>query len=107
MNSCLTPEGIVKAYCDAWNRGDLDAIFDLFVVDARYDGANTTLVGRSAIRSMYEQTFASGEGRELIARPLESSAFTFSVGIYKYEARVAVKEFEVQAGLIVRQTMLS
>jgi hypothetical protein len=103
----MHPDAIVKAYCEAWNRADLDAIFDLFAVDARYEGANTTLVGRSAIRPMYERTFASGEGTELIARPLESSALKFSVGIYKHEARVAVKEFEVQAGLIVRQTMLS
>lgn len=102
----MQTQAIVKAYVDAWNRGDLDAIFDLFAVDARYDGGNTTLVGRSAIRSMYERTFACGEGRELIARPLESSAHAFSVEIYRYEARVAVKEFEVHAGLIVRQTML-
>jgi ketosteroid isomerase-like protein len=103
----MQPQAVAKAYCEAWNRGDLEAIFDLFAADAMYDGANTTLVGRSAIRSMYERTFASGEGRDLIARPLENDAHGFSIGIYKYDARIAVKGFEVYAGLIVRQTMLS
>jgi ketosteroid isomerase-like protein len=57
---------IVERYRDAWNRGDLDAIFALFAEDARYEGVATQLNGRNNIRNMYERTFASGEGRGLV-----------------------------------------
>ena len=96
---------IVEAYCDDWNRGDLDAIFDLFAADARYEGTNSTLIGRDAIRQMYERTFASGEGKELIARPVATGARGLSVAMYKREERIAVKQFEIRDGLIVRQSM--
>ena len=96
---------IADRYCDAWNRGDLDAIFALFAEDARYEGAATQLSGRTAIRSMYERTFASGEGSTLVARPIDADANRFSVAVYKDDERVAVKQFEIIAGLIVLQSM--
>jgi uncharacterized protein (TIGR02246 family) len=48
---------IVDLYCDAWNRGDLDAIFALFAEDAQYEEVTAHLTGRHAIRNMYERTF--------------------------------------------------
>ena len=54
---------------------------------------------------MYERTFASGEGRALVARPLEAGANRFSVAVYKGEERVAVKQFELREGLIAVQSM--
>ena len=98
-------KSLLEKYCDAWNRGDLDAIFVLFAEDARYDGASTHLIGRSAIRRMYERTFVSGEAKELVARPIPDDASLRSVGIYKDNECVAVKEFEIIDGLIVRQSM--
>lgn len=98
---------IIARYCDAWNRGDLDAIFDLFAADARYEGSNSQLNGREAIRQMYERTFASGEAKELVAEPIESDVGECLVGIYRDDACVAVKQFEMIDGLIVRQSMLS
>jgi hypothetical protein len=99
-------KAVVERYCEAWNRGDLDAIFALFAEDAQYEGASTHLIGRTAIRTMYERTFVSGEARELVARPIESAATVCSVGIYRRDECVAVKRFEVIDGLIVRQSML-
>jgi hypothetical protein len=54
---------------------------------------------------MYERTFKSGEANELVARPLEINASACLVGIYKREDCVAVKEFQIIDGLIVRQSM--
>src|SRR5688500_5438665 len=98
-------KSIAGRYCDAWNRGDLDAIFALFAEDARYEGVTTQLRGRNTIRKMYERTFASGEGCGLVARPVEADANRFSVAVYKCEECVAVKQFEIAEGLIVLQSM--
>src|SRR5918992_2876347 len=102
----MDAQSIIHAYCDAWNRGDLAEIFDLFAVDARYEGTSSTLIGRDAIRQMYERTFAPGDAKELIARPIVSDASIWSVGIYQRDECVAVKKFEIIDGLIVRQSML-
>lgn len=99
------PNSIVELYCDAWNRGDLDAIFALFAEDARYEGNSTHLIGRDAIRQMYERTFASGEAKELIAQPMEQHASSCSVGIYRHGECVAVKQFEITDGFIILQSM--
>lgn len=37
-------KSVLENYCDAWNRGDLDAIFALFAEDARYEGKNVILL---------------------------------------------------------------
>ena len=65
---------IVARYCEAWNCGDLDAIFELFAQHARYEGTTSELNGRDAIRQMYERTFASREAKELVAKPIEACA---------------------------------
>ena len=52
-------------------------------------------MGRSAIRSMYERTFMSGEAKELVARPIAEDTSLRSVGIYKGDECVAVKEFDI------------
>jgi uncharacterized protein (TIGR02246 family) len=106
MTGSTNAHAIVEAYCDAWNRGDLDAIFDLFAIDARYEGTSNTLIGRDAIRQMYERTFASGDAKALIARPVEAHADGLSVAIYEGGKRIAVKQFEIRDGLIVGQSML-
>ena len=98
---------MVEQYCNAWNRADLDAIFALFSEDARYEGTSSTLVGRDAIREMYERTFASGEARDLIAQPVDSDSHVLSVAIYKRGECVAVKKFDIIDGLIIRQSMVS
>lgn len=98
---------MVERYCEAWNRGDLDAIFALFAEDARYEGATTHLSGRDAIREMYERTFASDEVSELVARPFERNTGEYCVGIYKHEECVAVKQLEIVEGFIVLQSMQS
>jgi uncharacterized protein (TIGR02246 family) len=98
-------KSIVERYCDAWNGGDIDAIFALFAEDARYEGATTQLTGRNNIRKMYERTFASGEGRGLVVRPIETAANRFLVAVYSGDERVAVKQFEIIEGLIVLQSM--
>lgn len=54
---------------------------------------------------MYERTFVSGEAKELSARPLERSDGVHSIGIYRREECVAVKEFDIANDLIVRQLM--
>jgi hypothetical protein len=100
-------QSVLERYCDAWNRGDLDAIFVLFAEESRYEGTSTTLIGRDAIRQMYERTFASGEAKDLVAQPVASSTNAFSVKIYKRDECVAVKQFEILDGLIVRQAMSS
>jgi hypothetical protein len=63
------------------------------------------LLGRDAIRKMYERTFVSGEANELVAKPIERTAGVYCVGIYKHEECVAVKEFDILDGLIVQQCM--
>jgi ketosteroid isomerase-like protein len=100
-------KSLLEKYCDAWNRGDLDAMFALFAENARYEGVSTTLIGRDAIRTMYERTFASGEAKELTARPVETDASACSVEIHKSGECVAVKQFEICEGFIIRQSMLS
>jgi hypothetical protein len=55
---------------------------------------------------MYERTFASGEAKELVARPIERNDGVQSVGVYRRSECVAVKGFDIADGLIVRQTML-
>jgi hypothetical protein len=77
----------------------------LFAEDAQYEGVTAHLTGRHAIRNMYERTFKSGEADELLARPLEINASACLVGIYEREDCVAVKEFQIINGLIVRQSM--
>ena len=54
---------------------------------------------------MYERTFVSGESNDLAARRIEANANVSVVGIYKGEECVAVKQFEIVDGLIVRQSM--
>jgi hypothetical protein len=76
----------------------------LFAEHARYEGATTHLNGRKAIRQMYERTFASGEAKTLVARPIEANRVC-SVGIYRLDECVVVKQFEIIDGLIVRQSM--
>src|SRR5918996_6537942 len=98
-------KSVLERYCDAWNRGDLDAIFALFAEDARYEGTSTHLIGRDAIRRMYERTFLSGEASDLVARPIEANTTVCSVGIYKGEDCMAVKQFEIVDGLIILQSM--
>lgn len=100
------PKSLIDEYCDAWNRGDLDAIFGLFAEGALYEGSSIRLTGRNAIREMYERTFSSGEANELVARTAQSDAGEWLVEIYRRDERVAVKRFEIMCGLIVRQSML-
>lgn len=82
-------------------------MFALFAEGARYEGTSTHLIGRDAIRRMYERTFASGDAKALVARPIEGNTNACSVGIYKDEECVAAKEFEIVDGLIVLQSMLA
>lgn len=96
---------MIQRYCDAWNRGDLDAIFVLFAEKAVYEGVSTQLIGREAIRRMYARTFTSGEAKELVARPITRIGDANAVGIYNREKCVAVKAFDIANGLIVRQSM--
>jgi limonene-1,2-epoxide hydrolase len=55
----VTPGDIVRAFVDAFNRGDVDALAALYHEDAvNHQVANEPVTGRPAIRAMFEREFA-------------------------------------------------
>lgn len=49
------PEQVVRDFCDAWTRGDIDAVMDVFTPDAVYHNIPMDpTVGTEAIRTFIE-----------------------------------------------------
>ena len=58
----MTPTEIVKAWVDAFNRIDIDALAELYHPDAINHQVNTEPVhGREVIRKMFEEEFSKAE----------------------------------------------
>lgn len=102
---------VLEAYCDAWNRWDLDALFALFADDAVYRGTHRLLEGRDAIRRMYEASRARGRTSDLLARVVPLVSGTWGVGLYRRGGQgghqlVALKHVAVRAGRILAHDLV-
>ena len=61
MNS-MQPRDLVRAWVDAFNRGDVDALADFYAEDAiNHQVAESPVHGRAAIREMFAAGFASAK----------------------------------------------
>jgi steroid delta-isomerase-like uncharacterized protein len=60
----VTPE-VLQAFAEAWNRHDIDALMSFMAEDCVFEGSagpdvcGTRYVGRDAVRSGYEDVFAT------------------------------------------------
>jgi limonene-1,2-epoxide hydrolase len=55
----MHPKGVVRAWVDTFNRGDAEALADFYAEDAiNHQVANSPVIGRPAIRAMFEREFA-------------------------------------------------
>ena len=58
----MRPKEVVKAWIEAFNRGDADALADLYREDAvNHQVANEPVEGRAAIQAMFRREFAAAE----------------------------------------------
>ena len=58
----MRPKEIVKAWVEAFNRADIDALTSFYHEDAvNHQVANAPVEGRAAIRAMLESEFANAE----------------------------------------------
>ena len=58
----MEPRQVVRAFVDAFNRADAEALSALYHEDAiNHQVANDPVVGRAAIRAMFEREFAFAE----------------------------------------------
>lgn len=92
---------VLEHYCRAWNAGDIDRLFDLFAESAVYQGSTKQLCGRTAIRQMYESSFSGRAVRDLVATVIALRDGTQGVLLSCERQPVALKRFQVAAGLIV------
>jgi ketosteroid isomerase-like protein len=67
-----TPKEIVRAWVDAFNRGDADALADLYADNAtNHQVVQDPVEGRSAIRSMFERQFANADMKCIVENLFE------------------------------------
>jgi len=58
----MTPKDILQKWIDAFNKADLEAISDLYAENAvNHQVANDPVVGKPAIKDMFEGEFATAE----------------------------------------------
>lgn len=58
----MRPRDLVQAWVDAFNRADVDALCDLYYVDAtNHQVAENPVKGREAIRAMFVAEFAAAK----------------------------------------------
>lgn len=58
----LKPVEVLKAFIDAFNDADVDALVDLYDDNAvNHQVANEPVIGKAAIRAMFEREFATAE----------------------------------------------
>ncbi len=58
----MRPKEVVKAWIDAFNRGDVDEIAGFYTEDAvNHQVANEPVAGREAIRAMFQREFADAK----------------------------------------------
>lgn len=56
----MRPKELVEVWIESFNRGDADALADLYTSDAvNHQVAESPIEGREAIRSMFKAGFAS------------------------------------------------
>lgn len=99
-------KSVVENYCKAWNDGDLEGIFNLFIEDAEYEGTSQRLRGRAAICEMYQRTFDTQSGRELKAEPVRLKDGTWGVVLHHHPTAVALKEFKISGNLITGHNLV-
>lgn len=58
----MKPKEVLEKWIDAFNRADVETISNLYAGNAtNHQVANKPVIGRDAIRQMFEQEFASAE----------------------------------------------
>ncbi len=58
----MTPKEVLEKWIDAFNRTDVETISNLYADNAtNHQVANKPVIGRDAIRQMFEQEFANAE----------------------------------------------
>lgn len=58
----MTPAAVLDRWIEAFNSADVDGLADLYADDAvNHQVANEPVVGRAAIRQMFEREFAAAE----------------------------------------------
>lgn len=59
----MTPKDLVKAWVEAFNRADVEALAGFYHDDAiNHQVAESPVEGREAIRAMFEKEFAAARG---------------------------------------------
>ena len=68
----MTPRQLVRAWVEAFNRRDVDALAAFYATDAvNHQVAEQPVVGRDAIRAMFAQGFAAAEMVCIVEQVLE------------------------------------
>ena len=68
----IKPCVIVRAWMEALNRADVEALANFYAEDAvNHQMANELVVGRAAIRRMFAEEFAKAEMRYIVGRIFE------------------------------------
>ncbi|MDR4485070.1 MAG: nuclear transport factor 2 family protein [Nitrospirales bacterium] len=68
----MKPSVIVRAWMEALNRADVEALANFYAEDAvNHHVANELVVGRAAIRRMFAEEFARAEMRCIVGRIFE------------------------------------
>ncbi|MDR4459788.1 MAG: nuclear transport factor 2 family protein [Nitrospirales bacterium] len=68
----MKPCVIVRAWMEALNRADVEALANFYAEDAvNHQMANEPVVGRAAIRRMFAEEFAKAEMRYIVGRIFE------------------------------------
>lgn len=111
MTPSPTPEAVVRAYVQALNAGDLEAIVALYAEDGKVEDpvGSAPVVGRGAIRAFYARSLATPlqvrlEGPVRVAG--RECAFAFAVTLTYEGQRMTIRPIDTfrfdEAGRIVQ-----
>jgi len=99
----MTPRSVLENWIDLFNRGDAEAISELYAEDAvNHQVANAPVVGKSAIKAMFAHEFAQAEMTCIVEHIFEDGEWA----ILEWRDPLGLRGcgfFRVQAGKIIFQ----
>ena len=70
-NNDLSSEGVVKAFCAAWDRSDLSGVLSMLSDDVNYQNVPApAMIGRAAVRNFIAPLISSATKIEFIVKAL-------------------------------------
>lgn len=99
----MAPKQLIEHWVELFNRGDADAIADLYADDAiNHQVANEPIVGKTAIRNMFAHDFAAAEMVCIVENIFQDGDW----GILEWKDPIGLRGcgfFQTQDGKIVFQ----